>query len=215
MREAIAVLCGLAFAVPAVAQIYQCKDPSGEMNFSDRPCSSAQVGGMIERRKTDAEILQERAEAAQANERKYRQQAVDAQRRQIDSQQRMIDQQAQQSAAGAAPASASALLTCREARKELEFVSSIRSLSEGEKRTRMNAQISNVNASCGTNTPLLQEPPKIVLTPPAGTRTVKLDRCKADSCFDIKGNLYHRYRDTLTAYNGLICLLEGDTIRCD
>lgn len=80
---------------------------------------------------------------------------------------------------------------------------------------RMNAQISNVNASCGTNMPLLQEPPKIVLTPPAGTRTVKLDRCKADSCFDIKGNLYRRYRDTLTAYNGLICLLEGDTIRCD
>ena len=209
MREAIALLCGLALAVPAMAQIYQCKDPSGDMNFSDRPCSSAQVGGMIERRKTDAEILQERAEAAQANERKYRQQAVDAQRRQIDSQQRMIDQQAQQ----ATPASASP--GCGQARKELEFVSSIRSLSEGEKRMRMNAQISNVNASCGTNMPLLQEPPKIVLTPPAGTRTVKLDRCKADSCFDIKGNLYRRYRDTLTAYNGLICLLEGDTIRCD
>lgn len=209
MREAIALLCGLALAVPAMAQIYQCKDPSGEMNFSDRPCSSAQVGGMIERRKTDAEILQERAEAAQANERKYRQQAVDAQRRQIDSQQRMIDQQAQQ------PTPASASPGCSQARKELEFVSSIRSLSEGEKRMRMNAQISNVNASCGTNMPLLQEPPKIVLTPPAGTRTVKLDRCKADSCFDIKGNLYRRYRDTLTAYNGLICLLEGDTIRCD
>lgn len=209
MREAIALLCGLALAVPAMAQIYQCKDPSGEINFSDRPCSSAQVGGMIERRKTDAEILQERAEAAQANERKYRQQAAEAQRRQIDSQQRMIDQQAQQ----ATPASASP--GCGQARKELEFVSSIRSLSEGEKRMRMNAQISNVNASCGTNMPLLQEPPKIVLTPPAGTRTVKLDRCKADSCFDIKGNLYRRYRDTLTAYNGLICLLEGDTIRCD
>ncbi|MCG3782891.1 DUF4124 domain-containing protein [Delftia acidovorans] len=209
MREAIALLCGLAFAVPAMAQIYQCRDPSGEMNFSDRPCSSAQVGGMIERRKTDAEILQERAEAAQANERKYRQQAVDAQRRQIDSQQRMIDQQAQQ------PTPASAAPGCSQARKELEFVSSIRSLSEGEERMRMNAQISNVNASCGTNMPLLQEPPKIVLTPPAGTRTVKLDRCKADSCFDIKGNLYRRYRDTLTAYNGLICLLEGDTIRCD
>jgi hypothetical protein len=212
MREAIALLCGLALAVPAMAQIYQCKDPSGEMNFSDRPCSSAQVGGMIERRKTDAEILQERTEAARASERKYRQQAVDAQRRQIDSQQRMIEQQAQQAQQ---PTPASASPGCGQARKELEFVSSIRSLSEGEKRMRMNAQISNVNASCGTNMPLLQEPPKIVLTPPAGTRTVKLDRCKADSCFDIKGNLYRRYRDTLTAYTGLICLLEGDTIRCD
>ena len=215
MREAIALLCGLALAVPAMAQIYQCKDPSGEMNFSDRPCSSAQVGGMIERRKTDAEILQERTEAARASERKYRQQAVDAQRRQIDSQQRMIEQQAQQAQQAQQPTPASASPGCGQARKELEFVSSIRSLSEGEKRMRMNAQISNVNASCGTNMPLLQEPPKIVLTPPAGTRTVKLDRCKADSCFDIKGNLYRRYRDTLTAYNGLICLLEGDTIRCD
>jgi hypothetical protein len=211
MREAIAVLWGLAFAVPAMAQVYQCKDPTGAMNFSDLPCSSAQVGGRIERRTPDAEILQERAEAAQANERKYRQQAADAQQRQIDNQQRMLEQQAQ--AQQAAPASASQ--GCSQARKELEFVSSIRSLSDGEKRMRMNAQISNVNASCGTNMPLLQEPPKLVLVPPAGTRTVKLDRCKADSCFDIKGNLYRRYRDTLTAYNGMICLLEGDTIRCD
>ncbi len=76
------------------------------------------------------------------------------QQRQIESQQRVIEQQARQTTAPA-PEQLGASLQCKQARKELEFVSSIRSLSEGEKRMRMNAQISNVNASCGTNMPLL------------------------------------------------------------
>lgn len=106
-------------------------------------------------------------------------------------------------------------LDCVSAQKDMEYVASIRSLSDDQKRARMNAAITSVNATCGTNTPLLQDPPKILVAPPTGIRLIKLDRCSGDSCFDIHGNLYRRYRDTLTAHDGLICLLERDMIRCD
>lgn len=52
---------------------------------------------------------------------------------------------------------------CKEAREELEFVSSIRTLSRDEKRMRMNAAIAQVNAECGTQTPLMQEPDKVII----------------------------------------------------
>jgi len=57
---------------------------------------------------------------------------------------------------------------CKEARKELEFVSSIRTISQDEKRMRMNAAIAQVNATCGTQMPLMQEPSKTIINPGDG-----------------------------------------------
>lgn len=86
------------------------------------------------------------------------------QQRQIESQQRVIEQQARQASAPA-PEQLGNSLQCKEARKELEFVSSIRTISQDEKRTRTNAAITSVNAACGSNTPLMQEPPKVIGIP--------------------------------------------------
>ena len=52
---------------------------------------------------------------------------------------------------------------CKEARKELEFVSSIRTISQDEKRMRVNAAIAQINAACGTTMPLMQEPQKVII----------------------------------------------------
>lgn len=57
---------------------------------------------------------------------------------------------------------------CKEARKEVEFVSSIRTISQDEKRMRMNAAIAQVNAACGTQMPLMQEPDKIIINQQQG-----------------------------------------------
>ena len=57
-----------------------------------------------------------------------------------------------------APSNPSQSLECHEARKDLDFVASIRSLSDFDKRIRMNAAIAATNAACATNTPLMQEP---------------------------------------------------------
>lgn len=158
MRNAMAALVLLGCSIPAMAQVYQCKDASGRVDFSDQPCTSAQSGGLIEKRKTDAEIYQDRLQAAEANERKYRQQAAEAQQHQLEMQQRLLEQQAR--ASQQVPAHPSTSQACKDARKELEFVSSIRTTGQDEKRMRTNAAISNVNAACGSNTPLMQEPPR-------------------------------------------------------
>lgn len=86
------------------------------------------------------------------------------QQRQIESQQRVIEQQARQTTVPA-PEQLGASLQCKQARKELEFVSSIRTISQDEKRMRTNAAITGVNAACGSNTPLMQEPSKVIGTP--------------------------------------------------
>lgn len=42
-------------------------------------------------------------------------------------------------------------------------MSSIRTISQDEKRMRMNAAIAQVNAACGTQMPLMQEPSKTII----------------------------------------------------
>lgn len=166
MRLLSASVLMLSFSLPAFAQIYQCKDASGKIRYADHACSSAESGQLIERQRSEAEIQRDRLEAAEASERKYRQQALDAQQWQLETQHRMLDQQSAR--APAAPQSLSSTQECKDARKDLEFVSSIRTLSDTEKRSRMNGAIGRTNASCGTQMPLLQEPKQTVIVAPPG-----------------------------------------------
>ena len=57
-------------AASAGAQVHRCKDASGKLMFSDRPCDVGQSGGQIQRKRTQAEILQEREQAFDAENRK-------------------------------------------------------------------------------------------------------------------------------------------------
>ncbi len=168
MRMLSASLLMLSFALPAAAQVYQCKDATGKLSYSDRACPGSASQQLIERERSQAEIQRDRMEAAEANERKYRQQVQEAQQRQLETQQRMLDQQAARPAA--ANPSPAATQECANSRKDLDFVSSIRTLSDSERRARMNAAIGRVNASCGTQMQLLQDPEKtIIVAPPAST----------------------------------------------
>ena len=64
MRLLTLTIVATFLALPAAAQVYQCKDVSGKLIFSDSPCSSDQSGALIQRKKSDDEIYRERAEAA-------------------------------------------------------------------------------------------------------------------------------------------------------
>lgn len=215
----MAALVLLSFSIPAMAQVYQCKDASGHVNFSDRPCASNQSGGLKERRRTDAEIYRERIQAAEANERKYQQRAVEAQQQQLEMQQRVMDQHAR--SFQQTPTNPATTQACKEARKELEFVSSIRTISQDEKRMRTNAAISSVNASCGTNTPLMQEPPKVVVSPHGydneDPHPTIIGRCKGRNCFDTEGNSYRMSPNgkTLTSPQGKTCIGSGSSWNCN
>lgn len=214
MRLLTLTIVATFLALPAAAQVYQCKDVSGKLILSDSPCSSDQSGALIQRKKSDDESYRERAEAAEANERKQQRQMNEMQQRQIESQQRVIEQQARKANAPA-PEQLGASSQCKEARKELEFVSSIRTLSLDEKRIRTNAAITSVNAACGSNTPLMQEPPKPVFTPRAA-QPVPLSSCKGALCYDSNGGIYNRNGQFISDSQGRSCrILGGTMIECD
>lgn len=207
----VAMLVALVVFAPATsAQVHKCKDAAGKTIYTDAPCTAGQSGGMIERQRTQSEIYQERIQAAEANERKYRSQAAtrDAQ---------MLEQQQRQALA---PAGGQVVVQdkassreCKEAQKELEFVSSIRTIPQDEKRMRTNAAIARVNASCGSNTQLMQEPPKVIMRP---HRATNITNCNSGFCYDDRGGVYHRSgADFMTGPNGRTCHRAGAMWNCN
>lgn len=167
----------------AHAQVHRCKDAGGRIIYSDAPCPSSQSGELIERRKSRDEILEERLQAAEANERKYRARMAE------DS--RLAPVQPMRSEAPAYPAQGQNLAAsreCKAAHKELEFVSSLRTLTQRDKWVRTNQAIAGVNGACGGNMPMMQEPTRNA-APPAPPQIVNCDR---RSCFDSQGGVYAR-----------------------
>ena len=170
----VAALFAFAFlAMPASAQVHRCKDSSGKLTYSDQPCAAGQSGGVIEHQKSREQILEERLQAAEANERKYRAQTARQEAQIFEQQQR----QAALPYGGQVTAQDKASSReCKEAMKKLDFVSSIRTVPQNEKRMRTNAAITQVNASCGSNTPLMQEPPKVFVQPRSDHPTMVTDQ---------------------------------------
>ena len=85
----VAMLVALVVFAPATsAQVHKCKDAAGKTIYTDAPCTAGQSGGMIERQRTQSEIYQERIQAAEANERKYRSQAATRDAQMLEQQQR-------------------------------------------------------------------------------------------------------------------------------
>lgn len=151
-------------------------------------------------------------EAAEANERKARQQVIDLQQRQIEAQQRTLEQQARSTAPS--PALSASSQACQQARKELEFVSSIRTLPQDEKRLRTNAAITNVNAACGSSTPLIQEPAKLMAAP-YGNHPIALTDCSTNLCHDSLGSTYQRSGQLLYDSQGRNCqMLGSNMVQC-
>ncbi|MNZ91218.1 hypothetical protein D3C78_1101930 [compost metagenome] len=164
---ALALTAFAALALPATAQVHKCKDASGKTIYADAPCAAGQSGSLLERKRTPGEIEQERMQAAEANERKYRAEAARQDAASFEQHQRPAVPAGSQAAAQDRSASPE----CKQASKELEFVSSIRTLSQDEMRLRTNAAIARVNASCGSNTELMQEPSKVIARPANSGRT--------------------------------------------
>lgn len=158
-RTAFVLTALLIVGSTAFAQVHRCKDAAGNLHFSDRPCSAGQTGGLVMRQKSQEEIYQERMQAAEANERKYRSRLAEREQQMLD-QQRVMNERAARPAQQ--PAQLAQTRECQAAKRELEFVSSLRTPSQDEKRMRTNAAITQVNAACGSNTALMQEPPKII-----------------------------------------------------
>lgn len=159
MVQRIALIGLMSFALAAQAQVYRCKDASGRTVYSDAACPSNSTGAVIERRKTEQEVMAERLQAAEANERKWRQRAFEAQ------QEARMQARAPDPVPPPAYEDRSSSYECKRALRNQETVSSIRTGTPEERRNRINAETMKVNAACGTSQELMQEPPRVVHRP--------------------------------------------------
>ena len=199
----------VAVCVPAVAQVHRCKDVAGKTIYSDTPCATGQAGMMIERQKSRVEILEERLQAAESNERKYRERALE---------QQMQSQQSASQAAARQPEQKDKSLSyeCRQAQREHETVSSIRTGTDEERRNRINSATQKTNASCGLQTEMLQPPAKIIVPAHVDPRPAIFTNCNAGFCYDNKGGVYHRNGPNfMTGPNGRVCHRAGNMWNCN
>ncbi len=211
------VVASLALAfmtLSASAQVFRCQDASGQTIYSDRPCATGQNSKLIEPQKSPEQILGERQQANEANERKYRARADEQRQQALEQEQRQARQdQAANQPAPALQANPAASLECSKAKKEMAFVSSIRTFTDDEKRMRMNAVISDMNASCGTKMDLLQEPAKIIVPRP---RPRHITHCAPGFCYDSQGGVYHQNGpNALSGPNGRTCHRAGQLWNCN
>lgn len=170
----------------AHAQVWRCIDAAGKTVYADAPCPSGERATLVAPPRSPAQIEEERRAAEQARMRLAREQ--DAAREAL---------QAERAAAPPpSPPERSQSSECLAAKKELDFVSSIRTLGDDEKRARMNAQIAAMNAACGTKMDLLSDPPP---PPPPRWRLqplppgpLQITHCDARYCYDAQGRRYPR-----------------------
>ena len=164
------------------AQVYRCEDGRGKTIYSDSPCVKGQNSALIENKKSEAEILRERESAAQANAQRLEKENAQLKRRQLEKDIELKEQRAATAAASSVnPANTPA---CAKARKDMDWINNIQSLSDADRRARMNAAITQVNAACGTKTELIQEPVQVV-APMAPV----FSHCYNGRCFDTQGHL--------------------------
>lgn len=187
------------FIFAANAQVYRCKAASGKTVFSDVACPSDQVGGLIANRRSAESIAYERSQAAEANERHLRSQPKEPVRHDSGGEVRQPEQASSQA--------------CVQAKRELSISSNIKTLSENDKRIRFNAAVAQVNADCGTNTPLMQEPARV--HPRSRPAPNRITRCDRGFCYDNTGGVYHRIGpNNLSGSNGQFCTRAGNMWHC-
>lgn len=71
-------------ALPAMAQVHRCKDSSGQLVYSDKPCTAEQSGELIEKRKSQRAIYEEREQAYKAEAIKQERYAKERRREQME-----------------------------------------------------------------------------------------------------------------------------------
>ena len=211
MRWKIIVAClvMVCAAAPGAAQVHRCTDAAGKTLYSDAPCIAGQSGALVEGRKSREEILEERLQAAQANERKYRQQAA--------------ERAQQQSTPAVPPVTApivapdkSASYECRQAQRDYETVSSIRGGTDEERRNRINASAVKLNVECDLKTEMIQ-PPAIFVAPARSHRRVPGNvHCEQGFCPDVPVITQPRAGPGLLVMpGGKTCYRAGGTLTCN
>ena len=138
----IGFLLVLAFALtsPAHGQVFRCKDATGKLSFSDRPCDSGQSGALVQRQRSQEAIQQERMQAAEAQFQKEVRRSMEAPQ---------IDQAPMRPTAPVSPAVNQ--WACRKAKDNYQTTAGGTFRNALEKAKTLQEEEQRVNKACGTN----------------------------------------------------------------
>lgn len=90
MLKTMTILALALFAATASAQVFRCQDASGKLTFSDRPCGTGQNGVMVQRQRSEVELMMERERAYEAEQRKRERRMVEQEMEWAEQQQRAM-----------------------------------------------------------------------------------------------------------------------------
>lgn len=207
-RKTVFIALFALTAASVSAQVHRCKDTTGKLIFSDRPCEVGHAGGEIQRQRTSAEIHRERVEASEAEFRKQNRREADESRLQ------QLPSRPIQAQGG----STISPYGCRKAKEELDLAMSLRTLTDEQKRIRVHGEQIKVAAACGTSPPSELPAPqakKAPPPPPPQPRPTMITNCVPGFCYDEQGGVYHKAGpDFMTGPNGKACHRAGNFWNC-
>ena len=184
--KTIAIAClGLA-ALSASAQVHRCKDAAGKTFYSDRPCDAGQTGQLIERQRSQSEIMQERLQAAEANDRKAERRAAEQ-----------------------------GLQPLEPPRPSAQPVQQAEGWQERKNRENAATSASSITRNGGRFDEKAEAERKEEARRRAQAAPASITHCDPGFCYDNKGGVYHKVGpDTMTGPNGRMCHKAGTTWNC-
>lgn len=182
----------------ANAQVHRCKDATGKLILSDRPCDVGQSGGQVLRKRTQAEILQEREQAYEAESRKQERRMSEQEQEFAEQERRNRLQQAQPQQTG----------NDWQLRKDREnAATSARSITSNGGRWDANAQAERAAKN-------REEMRKRGPEPQPEPEEFRVKGCNANGCIDTRGGTY-KGGAIMRRNDGRQCSRSGNTIVCD
>ncbi len=218
----IGFLLVLAFALtsPAHGQVFRCKDATGKLSFSDRPCDSGQSGALVQRQRSQEAIQQERMQAAEAQFQKEVRRSMEAPQ---------IDQAPMRPTAPVSPTVNQ--WACRKAKDNYQTTAGGTFRNALEKAKTLQEEEQRVNKACGTNQNEYANPQAIAdqdRQQKAARRAViersmpedvpiykEINRCSGQYCYDNAGQSYHSIGNgQIRSNDGTTCTMSAGKYRC-
>lgn len=196
----------MLFAGSVNAQVHRCTDAkTGKVTYSDTLCDTRQKSVFLEARKSEAELWEIQRLADEANERKYRERAIEQANQPTFQQSVKVDK--------------SNSYECRLAQKNHNTT-----MSAGKQHIdNTNDSINKLNKACGSNVELATAPakkqrPNIETEQeqePKSNKPISM-RCSNGMCHDDQNNRYFPNGDgILRGSNGTLCRSQGDRWNCN
>lgn len=212
----ISLVLAFALTSPAHGQVFRCKDATGKLNFSDRPCDSDQSGALIQRQRSQEAIQQERMEAAEAQFQKEV-------RRSMESPQ---TNQTPMRATAPVPPTVNQW-ACRKAKDNYQTTAGGTFRNALEKAKTLQEEEQRVNKACGTNQNEYANPQAVAdrdrqekearraAREQQKPKPTIITHCDPGFCYDDTGGVYHKSGpDLMTGPNGKTCHRTGTFWNC-